>query len=75
MNLAEKDRGKPQSTIEDKMVADHITTPSRDQELTPTESRQAVTGQHVSIVLLVSLTLVVLAGLTFLASYTWSQLP
>jgi hypothetical protein len=34
-----------------------------------------VTGQHVSIVLLVSLTLVVLAGLTLLASYTWSPLP
>jgi hypothetical protein len=46
-----------------------------DRELTPVESRQAVTGHHVSIVLLVSLTLAVLAGLTFLASFTWNALP
>lgn len=46
-----------------------------DQELTPTESRQAVTGRHVSTVLVVSLTLAVFVGLIFLALFVWNALP
>ena len=53
------------------MAHNRDTSAAPDSDVTPNESRQAVTGHGANIVLLVSMVLAVLAGLTLLGSFMW----